>query len=256
MANTTELLFLGSSGCTPDAGNDTVSTLLNNRYLIDTGWASLVTLRNNNIVPSIVDHIFFTHFHHDHYLSLPLYIYWYMRNSKPLVYLHLIGPKEDLRRVLKLTYSFIQETPKSIGWPILHELLPGDGFENDELKMTCCRTLHQVPTLAYRITDKHTKSTIVFSGDTAYCEEVVNLAQGCDILVHEASLGPQESVVKRSLHSTAEDAGRAATNAGAGKLILVHMGAEMADKSIQAAKRYFCGEVIWPRPKQRICVNP
>jgi len=248
----TELLFLGSSGCTPDEGNDTVCTLLNNRYLIDTGWASLITLRNCGIDPSIVDHIFFTHFHHDHYLSMPLYIYWYMRVNKPLADLHLIGPKEDLRRILKLTYSFIQETPQSIGWPTLHELMPGDCFENDELEVNCCRTLHQMPTLAYKIADRKTGKLIVFSGDTAYCEEVIKLSENCDILVHEASLGPQNSVTRKSLHSTAEEAGKAAANAKAGKLVLVHMGSDIAEESIKSAKQFFNGEVIWPKPKQLI----
>lgn len=251
----TELLFLGSSGCTPEAGNDTVCTLLNYRYLVDTGWASLITLRNSGIDPSIVDHVFFTHFHHDHYLSLPLYIYWHMRVNKPLAELHLIGPKEDLRRILGLTYSFLQETPQSIGWPSLHELLPGDRYENDELKVDCCRTLHQVPTLAYRFADKRTGKIITFSGDTTYSEEVVRLSKNCDILVHEASLGPRSSVSRKSLHSTAEDAGRAAADAGAAKLVLVHLGSDIAAESIKSAKLYFNGDVIWPKPHQLISLE-
>jgi ribonuclease Z len=47
----TEVLFLGTSSCTPDLGNDTASFLINKKYLFDTGWSVVSNLRLNGIDP-------------------------------------------------------------------------------------------------------------------------------------------------------------------------------------------------------------
>jgi ribonuclease BN (tRNA processing enzyme) len=96
------------------------------------------------------------------------------------------------------------------------------------------------PALAYRF-DFHDRS-IVFSGDTAPIEAVARLAKGADILVHEAMYVPALEVYIRNRiaqgspirfddymthmkvdHSSVEDVGRIAKEAGVQTLVLSHL---------------------------------
>lgn len=65
---------------------------------------------------------------------------------------------------------------------------------------------------------------VVICGDTAPTPAVVALAQGADVLVHEATfLAEHADRAKESGHSTAAEAAAAAHEAGVGTLILTHI---------------------------------
>lgn len=65
---------------------------------------------------------------------------------------------------------------------------------------------------------------IVFSGDTAYSRRLIALAEGADVLVHEATFREAEGdLARRAHHSTAAMAAEAARAAGVGTLILTHL---------------------------------
>ncbi|MBV8072500.1 MAG: MBL fold metallo-hydrolase, partial [Acidobacteriaceae bacterium] len=121
------------------------------------------------------------------------------------------------------------------------------------------------PALAYRF-DFHDRS-IVFSGDTAPIEAVARLAEGADILVHEALYVPalgayvRDRIAKGSPirfdaymahmevdHSPVEDVGRIANAAGVQTLVLSHL--TPAIDGIQdetwrhAAAKQFKGKIV------------
>lgn len=87
------------------------------------------------------------------------------------------------------------------------------------------------PALAYRF-DTPARS-IVVSGDTTYSEHLLRLADGADLLIHEAMYPPavdQLAGGNRSLkdhlmrsHSTTEQVGLLAARAGVKKLVLSHL---------------------------------
>jgi ribonuclease BN (tRNA processing enzyme) len=118
-----------------------------------------------------------------------------------------------------------------------HELTDaGAVFNDDAITVTAALVRHPPvePALAYRF-DTSDRS-IVISGDTAPSDNLIHLASGADVLVHEAMYLPAiDRLVARvpnatrlkehilASHTTAEDAGRVAQAAGVKLLVLSHL---------------------------------
>jgi ribonuclease BN (tRNA processing enzyme) len=94
---------------------------------------------------------------------------------------------------------------------------------------------------------------VVISGDTTFSENLVKHARGADILVHEAYLpeefdkrdNPEVAARLKAYHSTAEQAGMAAQQAGVKLLVLSHL-VPGKDESTYAerAARTFSGKIV------------
>jgi ribonuclease BN (tRNA processing enzyme) len=115
------------------------------------------------------------------------------------------------------------------------------------------------PALAYRFDTPH--GSVVFSGDTGPCDNVVRLAQGADILVHEVidvdALAerlhrlPNGDAVRQHLaraHSSPAQVGEIATRAGVKTLVLSHLvpgDLEPSEEEWEEDVRpHFAGEVL------------
>jgi ribonuclease BN (tRNA processing enzyme) len=145
----------------------------------------------------------------------------------------------------------------------VHELNMGGLVMQDEnVKVTAALVHHPpvVPAFGYRF-DARDRS-IVISGDTTPSDNLIELAQGADVLVHEALYAPaidrlvagvpNATTLKQSImshHTTAEDAGRVAQAAGVKTLVLSHLvpaeDPAVTDQMwIDAARVHFRGSVI------------
>jgi ribonuclease BN (tRNA processing enzyme) len=104
--------------------------------------------------------------------------------------------------------------------------------------------------LAYRIDGA--EGSIVFTGDTQPCESVVNLARGADMMLCMC-WGDEDR--NRELGETrgtcgTHGAARMAQEAGVKKLVLVHIGPELAhhgpmEKGIGDVRRLYDGEIVF-----------
>ncbi len=90
---------------------------------------------------------------------------------------------------------------------------------------------------------------VVYTGDTAPCPAVDELARGADVLIHDAT--SDESLRERANrygHSSNVQAAEAARRAGAGALLLVHIspryGEEDWARLLDEARRVFPGAVL------------
>jgi ribonuclease BN (tRNA processing enzyme) len=134
-------------------------------------------------------------------------------------------------------------------------------YEDDRLRVTATLVDHGqvVPTFGFRFdTDD---GSVVFSGDTAPSENLIELAQGTDILVHEvidrayvqALFGqppftPEvQAIVDHLLgaHTTIEDVGKVAERAGARTLVLNHfVPANNPPERWLGAQQGFSGQLV------------
>src|SRR5579871_6749490 len=253
----TTVTFLGTDAVVPECGGDTASFVINEKYLVDTGWYGAIKMRCYGVSPLQLEYLFLTHCHHDHYIGLPhLLFYLTMRAGErpdrpPL---KIVGPAEDLERVVKLAQEFLQmeRFPPVRYTPELHPLQPGDTLEDPLFTLQTCASLHPVPGLCYRFTDRQTGKVVAFTGDTAYTSAMIPLLQGADLLIHEASYGAAPAPASNaSLHSGAPDAAKVALEAGVKRLALVHCPQAKQEAALQAAQALF-PNTFWPFDGEKV----
>lgn len=89
---------------------------------------------------------------------------------------------------------------------------------------------------------------LVYSGDTAPCDAVVQAASGADVLVHEATFGDDEADrARETSHSTARGAAEIARDAGADLLCLTHVSGRYFGKELREQAREVFENTELPR---------
>jgi ribonuclease Z len=237
------VLFLGITTCTPEKGENTASFVVDRRVVIDTGWYLTDRLLAAGINPLDVEAVCFTHCHHDHILGLPQLIFYYgiSWDKRPKQPLHIYGPAGEIGRVVEDAQRYLQfERYKELNFEIeVHELRGGSELEIGGLRVKTCSARHSVPGLCYRF-ENDAGASVVFSGDTAWNPDLIELARGADLLVHEASYGPKSvRDDERWGHSGAPDAAEVAKEAGVSRLALVHCGEASRKAALAGAKAIF-----------------
>ena len=240
-------------------------------YVIDCGDGVARQLVRADVPLSSLRHIFLTHQHSDHtadYGNLILLAWTAGLSTRVDTW----GPSP----LAKMTKLFFEMNASDIGTRIadegrpplsplvhVHELSKaGVVMQDEHVKVTTALVSHPpvVPAFGYRF-DAADRS-IVISGDTAPSENLIALARGADVLVHDAMFpaGVDRLVagvvnartLKQSIlshHTSAVDAGRVARQAGVKTLVLSHfVPAEdpvITDQMwIDAARTHFAGTVI------------
>lgn len=137
---------------------------------------------------------------------------------------------------------------------------PIDVYEDENVRVRAILVLHPptFPSFAYRFDSAD--GSIVFSGDTTVTPNLVKLARGADVLVHEVidrawvesrfepPLDPVEQASINHLlssHTTIEQVGDVAERAGVGTLVLNHLvPADNPRRRWLKAKKGFSGRLI------------
>jgi ribonuclease Z len=251
------ITVLGTAACTPGKGENTASFVVDRRIVVDTGWYLTDRLLACGINPLDVEAVVFTHCHHDHILGLPQIIFYYgiERDRRPKRPLRIFGPAGEIRRVVDDAQRFLQfERYPELRFDLeVHELRGGAELETSGLKVKTCSARHAVPGLCYRF-ESEAGASAVFSGDTAYNPDLIELARGAGLLVHEASYGPKS--VRQDVrwgHSGAPDAAEVALEAGVARLALVHCG-EAARAAALAAARAIFPDSFFPADGEELAV--
>ncbi len=171
------------------------------KLLLDCGPGVLEKMRNLSLSPFKLTAILLTHFHIDHVsdifplLKLRAFTPEGLPNKSPEK-LKILGPK-GLKRFLETLidnnefFSYLKTLMRYESYISLEEVEPWRVFEFEGVRLTSAPVTHDGG-VAYRL-ESHGAS-LVYSGDTRFSENLVKLAEGVDVLVHECSF-PHERLV-------------------------------------------------------------
>jgi len=199
-----KITLLGTGSITPTAKRFASSILVQTKslnLLLDIGPGTIEKLRRLNISIKKINAFLITHFHIDHVADLlPLIMLWaYDEDGNPLPHpdkLNIIGPK-GLKLLLKRLTEDVDEfsylSQMMMCWRYLSVTEAGHGNVLDVagVKVLVADVEH-FNGVAFRL--KTSEGDIVYSGDTVYDERLVELAKGCDVLIHECSF-PEENML-------------------------------------------------------------
>lgn len=246
MASTLRLRVVGSSPSVQRPGRACSCYLLRSRdaaVLLDLGSGALGNLHTAIDYPEL-DAVVVSHMHADHFLDvIPLrYGLKYgplLRDSRMPLWL----PPGGSAMLRTIASAFAREGPSDFLDEVfvVNEYDPAIPLEINDVKLTFRRTRHYVETYAIRADCG--KASVVYSADTAPCDEVVEHARNCSLFLCESTLGLGNEDGERG-HLTAEEAGQLAARAEARRLILTHYSATYApDELVEAAQSSFKGRV-------------
>jgi ribonuclease BN (tRNA processing enzyme) len=217
--------------------------------LIDSGSGTLRRMLEVGITYRDIDFLLYTHIHPDHVSDLvPILFaskYGDAPRQKDLICLGGPGFKRYFNK-LKRTYGSWIES-KAYRLSIKEGTSRPLRFRH--MKILSKPMAHISESVGFRIELKSGKS-IAVSGDTDYCENLIDLASGVDLLILECSF-PDEMRVEG--HLTPALAGRIASESRCKKLLLTHL-YPICDQFdiLQACRRVFQGEVILGEDLMRI----
>ena len=239
----TKLIILGSSNAIPDEKHEnTHMAIVGNggTILIDCVNNPVVRLAQAGIQLDDVGEIILTHFHPDHVSGMPLLLMdmWLLGRKKQL---DIYGLSYTLDRLEKVMEFYDWATWPHF-FPVTFHRLPEQEmtpvFSRDDYRIFCSPVHHLIPNIGLRVEFTKTGKVLAYSCDTEPCQEVVRLAAGADVLIHEASgatLG----------HTSPEKAGETAQQAEVGSLYLIHYPTRNVDPNtfIPQAREKFSGPV-------------
>jgi ribonuclease Z len=275
------ILGAGTPTPTPDRyGSAFVVGLGDEHLMVDCGPAATHKLVKAGLLPTQVDHLFFTHHHFDHDVDYPAFLLtrWDQSIGRERV-LRAFGPAptEKLTRgildekegifahdwIARINHPLSLNAHRRRGGtlprrpPVVeaHDVGPGRIASGPDWEMTAAPAEHVQPwldSLAYRLDSPH--GSVVVTGDTRPCASVTRLAQGADVMlcvcvfVQEDIDGTPEA--DAMCGSTA--AARMAQEAGVKTLILVHQSASLEEpgnmeRALRDIGREFDGRVVWAR---------
>lgn len=208
--------------------------------LIDSVGNSIMRLKQAGIDHSSLTDLLLTHFHPDHTSGVPPLIMnmWLLGRTQSL---NIYGLPYTLERMEKVMEFYDWAT-----WPNFyqvkfrptpeHELAPV--MDGGDFKVFASPVHHLIPTIGLRIEFPENDRILAYSCDTEPCGEVVRLAQGADVLIHESA---GETIG----HTSAAKAGEIAREAGAKELYLIHYHTDGHDTNrlIEEAQTTFDGPV-------------
>jgi ribonuclease BN (tRNA processing enzyme) len=248
-------------------------------YVVDCGEGVAHQLVRAGVALNTLRYVFITHHHSDHNLDYGNLVYdaWVAGLRAPV---DTYGPppiKAMTEAYWQLNGFDIETRIADEGRPDLRKLVtahefdvPGLVMQNADMKVTAALVRHPPVVHAYAYRFDCADRAIVISGDTTYSPELIALAKGADVLVHEAMHpGGLESIVKRvpnaatlrqsmlSHHTVTEDIGKVAAAAGVKTLVLTHF-VPPDDNSItddmwtEGVRKHYKGEIVVGRDLMEI----
>jgi len=235
-----------------------------------------------------VSHVFISHLHYDHCMDYPrLVLQRWDQGADRIPDLKVFGPPPiarmtellfgddgvygpDIRSRIEHESSVFVfkerggEVPRNRPAPRVTEVHAGYVIEGEGWRVTVGHASHvqpQLECLAFRVDSDD--GSVCYSGDSGgVCEELIELARGCDLLIvmnHYLS-GTEPTASYRKAVGNHQDNAVIARRAGAKTLVLSHFLAQIdrpaiSEQILSEVRQEFGGPVIWGQDLMRITLT-
>lgn len=205
---------------------------------------------------------FLTHLHSDHTIGLPDLILTGAVTGRQGA-LHIWGPRGTQRMVEHLLQAWSQDIETRIhgGEPAIHEayqvdvheFIEGKFYKDEVISVTAFEVQHGTWQNAFGLRFETPDRIIVFSGDTTHCQNLIENASGCDILVHEvySAVGLAERTADwqqyhSTFHTSTTDVARIANEIQPKLLILNHalLFRQTEEQMLEEIRADYKGDVV------------
>lgn len=156
--------------------------LIDGKVLIDIPNGTMKALKKQNVNIKKIKNILITHFHGDHYFDMPFYFLAKGQNSeKDHTYLYLnFKGKKKIKKLFMLAFprSVFKVLKKTKVHYINRKRFKIDNYFYERIKMQ-----HGKMRPSYGYVATAPGLTVGFTGDSAYCDSVEEMASKCDYLI-------------------------------------------------------------------------
>lgn len=221
-----KLRVVGSSGTFPEPGHPASG------YVVEQGstrvWcdAGPGTFMNLPVDSDLIDAVVVSHQHPDHCADLFAAYHAWTHRPNPRDPVPMYAPQSVWDRMVE----FLGKEPETLDF---RPVWTGDEVEIGTMVVRFTEMDHSVPTVGSRWEAEN--RALFFTGDTGPEGRWVELAEGVDVMLSEASYQGESEDKAYPHHMTAAEAGRIARSAGVGRLILTHIPPYL-DKSVSIAE--------------------
>lgn len=242
MVTSMNVVLLGTGSPRPCAERAQPAQLIElggESFLVDCGDAVTLQLARSGRDITKVQKVFLTHLHWDHILGYAGLVWGGWSAGRPT--LEVWGPpgtKAMHELLFRNLHAKDVEWISNVGYARsgidsikIHEVGEGQVYARDGITVTAARVKHTVRTYAYRFS--YLARSVVFSGDTAQCSELVGVSTGADVLIQDTCAvfsrlyGDERSRKIRDaligFHASPEQAGEMAQQAGVKTLVCTHL---------------------------------
>jgi ribonuclease BN (tRNA processing enzyme) len=214
--------------------------------VLDLGYGTLprlLTLLNSSVADGI-DAVIVTHHHPYHMVDLHGLFRARWFGHRDAVRVPVYAPPEVLDVIVGLEDGDSATVQRVFDF----HPLPAEAYQLGPFRLESWALPHFVPNAGVRLSSP--ELIVAYTGDTGPDEALADLGRGSDLYVMEATDRdqqpgvPQEATARR-LHLSARDAGEAAAQAGARRLLLTHFWpGNDREASRASAAEVFAGEIL------------
>ena len=191
MSNSVSIRFLGSGDALGSGGR--FQTCINVKsdeanLLLDCGASSLIAMRRFGIAPSEIESVVLSHLHGDHFGGIPFFILdaqFFSPRDVPLTIAGPAGTESRTKETMEALFPGSSATKQKFETHFV-EFSDRVPVSIGAATVTPFEVNHASGAAAYALRLDIGGKTVVYSGDTEWCDALIDAASGADLFICEA----------------------------------------------------------------------
>jgi ribonuclease BN (tRNA processing enzyme) len=196
--------------------------------LIDCGAGILSALKKNDLSTNDIDVVVLSHFHGDHFAGVPFLLLDAAIVAHRKKKLKIISPGDGEWKIKQL-FNLLYPGSEAIFDDLDLEFIYYDKYEtikNGDYSITAFPAIHSEHVFPHSLKISIGEKIIGFSGDTAWTEDLIEVAKNTDLFICECNFYSTENEGHLNYKKLEEKKGLLKSN----RILLNHMGDEMLNK--------------------------